>query len=164
MRIIHVKAKSDDAKNERMEIDSAFIQHYRSAGDVVFRIKRQCSFYLLEWIISEMSEYNHVILNKGSRLNFLNYVAKFGARYTDEAARKSIRDLVDAGVIMSLSQDGGRESMYMVNPVYFWRTASQSDRIESIKIFHDLKSIKHEENKFRQDSKNGDASGSSEAQ
>ena len=37
--------------------------------------------------------------------------------------------------MVSMSDDGKRESSYMINPYFVWKTKSKTDRYESIKAY-----------------------------
>jgi len=153
-----------DGKHSELTIQGAFVQTYTSAYKVIFRLKYQCSLYLLFWIINEMNEYNQIILNKGNRSEFISSLKQFGKKYSDESVRSSIKDLIDAEAIISLSVDDRRESSYMINPIHFWKTKIQKNRTVVIQAFvNQLKIKDNERNTFRSTGSSVNAVGSGEA-
>jgi hypothetical protein len=84
-----------------------------------------------------MNKYNVAILNNAGRAEFVSSVVSCtGKKYVDQTVRAAIKELVDNQLLISMSDKGKRESQYMVNPMFFWKTSKQGDRMEAIKAFN----------------------------
>ena len=83
-----------------------------------------------------MDKWNRVALNKSGRTSFIMETYHAGNRqYADSTVKGAIKELIRVGAIVSTSDVNKRESSYMVNPYYFWKTKSKSDRFESVKAY-----------------------------
>jgi hypothetical protein len=84
-----------------------------------------------------MNKYNQIILSKANRDDFVaTTVGHIKNRYADQTVRVSVNELVKKGLIISMSDEGKRESLYMVNPALFWKSSKKADRIEAIRAFN----------------------------
>jgi hypothetical protein len=84
-----------------------------------------------------MSQYNQIILSKANRDDFVASTAQYiKKKYADQTVRVSVNELVRKGLMISMSDEGKRESLYMVNPALFWKSSKKADRIESIRAFN----------------------------
>jgi len=129
-------------------VENAFVQMYTNASELLLKVHSKSAMYLFLWMLSRMSKYNQITLNKASRIEFkADCVIEGKQHYSDSTIKKAIMELVKVRAIVSMNETNKRESLYMVNPSYFWRTGEQKDRITAIKGFeYQLKSKQNEAN------------------
>ena len=134
-------------KFESFEVESAFVQVYINAYNVLLKIKTPVAIHLLLWAIHNMTDYNQIVLNKGNRAEFIaSCIVSGGKRYKDSTVKSAIRELQKVDAMVSMNENNKRESIYMMNPSYFWRFGDQKDRVTAIKGYrYQLKEIKNEE-------------------
>ena len=131
---------------ESFYIESAFVQTYINSQELIFTIKSKSAIYLLLWMLSKMSDFNQITLDQASRIDFKADCIIYGkVHYSDSTIKKAIMQLVDAEAIVSMNEKNRRESRYMVNPAYFWKTGEQKDRIIAIKGFQYQLKVKKDE-------------------
>ena len=117
-------------------VENAFIQMYTNIGDAFYRVKNHSSLYLLIWIVVNMNTINEITLNRDKRDLFVSdVISKGGKRYSDASVKRSIKELKDAGILISNSDNDERLGSYMINPSYFWRSKHQSERLQLIESF-----------------------------
>jgi len=117
-------------------IEPSFTQLYRGAFRVIAQINGACAKNLLIWAIGRMDGWNRIILNKARRMDFIgDCIAAGGKKYSDSSVKNAILEILASGAIVSTSDDGRRESAYMVNPYFFWKTKNQRDRAEAIRAY-----------------------------
>jgi len=123
-------------KPDNVVVEKAFSQLYKGVFKIFAQISTPCAKNLFLWAIGEMDKWNKVSLNKSGRASFnAAYLGASGERYADGTIKKAVRELLRVGAMASMSDDGKRESSYMINPYYVWKTKSKSGRYESIKAY-----------------------------
>jgi len=136
MRKVYVDTGRTTQKKEyeKFSVESSFVQMYIDINELFFKIGSPCGMQLMIWIVTQMNSYNQVNLNKNMRSEFSSSCRSNGGKaYSDGTIKNAIRDLQNANAIVSMSDPAKRESQYMVNPNFYWKTKSQKDRIEAIK-------------------------------
>jgi len=128
-------------KHDNVVVEKSFSQLYKGVFKIFAQISTPCAKNLFIWAIADMDKWNKVSLNKSGRAAFnAAYRTSSGETYADGTIKKAVRELLAAGAMVSMSDDGKRESAYMINPYYVWKTKSKTDRYESIKAYiHILK-------------------------
>jgi len=120
----------------RLEVSASFVQLYVDINYHLYKLKGSCALYLLFWLIAHMNKYNMIILNNAGRGEFSSdMVSKSGKRYADQTVRTAINELARNNLILSMNDHRKRESQYMINPMFFWKSPKQVDRMEAIKAF-----------------------------
>lgn len=123
-------------KYDDVTIERSFSQMYSGVFLVFMQINGTCAKNLLIWAVSRMDRWNHVILNKVSRNNFIDDAHKItNKKYADSTVKGAIKELIRVGIIISLNDGNKRESSYMLNPYFYWKTKSKSDRYEAIAAY-----------------------------
>jgi hypothetical protein len=121
-------------KHDDVVPEQSFAQVYRGAFKMFAQLNTPCSKNLLIWMVGKMDRWNRVILNKAGRQSFIgDSVISGGRKYSDSSVRHSIQEILSIGAAVSMSDEKSRESLYMVNPHFFWKTKTQRDRLEAIK-------------------------------
>jgi len=135
-------------KHDNVIVEKSFSQMYRGIFRLFAQINSPCAKNLLIWAVTRMDRWNRVALNKSGRKSFIaeTYQA-CDKRYADSTVKGAIVELISVGVIVSMSDDKKRESSYMINPYFYWKTKSKSDRFESIKAYINILK-EHEENRI----------------
>ena len=123
-------------KHDNVVVEKSFSQLYKGVFTIFAQISTPCAKNLFIWTIAEMDKWNKVSLSKSGRgsFNAANRIAT-GETYADGTIKKAVRELLRAGAMVSMSDDGKRESAYMINPYFVWKTKSKTDRYESIKAY-----------------------------
>lgn len=130
----------------KLVVATTFSQVYSGVGDIVSGMTSSVSLRLLFWIIEEMDEMNLISIRKSEKLDFSYKCFKNGTdRKSISTINRSIRELVDKGVMVSTNLQGERLGRYFVNPGYFWKSKSQQDRTDRIKEYYQFKKIKADE-------------------
>jgi len=128
--------KSESIRYETIEISGKFVQFYDDLGEALYRVGSACAMHLIYWMANNMGKYNQILMNKNRRSDFITAcISSGGKRYSDETVKSAMRSLLNNKLVISMNSKGKRESLYFVNPYYFWKTGSQKDRTESIKGF-----------------------------
>ena len=123
-------------KHDNVVVEKSFSQLYKGVFTIFAQISTPCAKNLFIWAINEMDKWNKVSLNKSGRGSFnADHYNAGGERYADGTIKKAVRELLRAGAMVSMSDDGKRESAYMINPYYVWKTKSKTDRYESVKAY-----------------------------
>jgi len=137
---------SQQKKPDNVVVEKRFSQLYNGIFRLFARISTPCAKNLLIWAIENSDRWNMVTLNKGGRASFIaEHMIATGERYADGTAKKAVRELIDVGVIVSMSDKRKREASYMINPYYVWKTKSKTDRYEAVKAYINI--LKDEGNK-----------------
>jgi hypothetical protein len=124
----------------KLVVATKFSQVYSGVGDIVAGMSSSVSLRLLFWIIEEMDEMNLVVIRKSEKLDFAYKCFKNGSdRKSISTINRSIKELVDKGVMISTNLKGERLGRYFVNPGYFWKSKSQQDRTDRIKEYYKFK-------------------------
>lgn len=119
-------------KYDSIDISGKFIQVYDDLYPILLKVKSPCAIHLLFWMSNHMGNYNQIVLNKNIRGEF---IADSKGHYKDSTVKSAITTLLKNHLVVSMSEIGKRESAYLVNPFYFWKTGSQKDRTEAVKGF-----------------------------
>ena len=137
MRKVYVDTGRTKQKKEyeAFSVENSFVQTYIDMPELFFKLGSPCAMHLLIWVVSNMTEHNQIGLNKSNRAEFMSEARAMGKQYSDGTVRNAILNLRTANAIASMSDSGKRESQYMVNPSFFWKTKSQADRIDAIRGF-----------------------------
>lgn len=123
-------------KHDNVIVEKSFSQMYRGIFRLFAQINSPCAKNLLIWAVTRMDRWNRVSLNKTGRNGFISETFQScGKRYADSTVKGAIIELLAAGVVVSMSDDNKRESSYMINPYFYWKTKSKTDRFESIKAY-----------------------------
>ncbi|MHC4647894.1 MAG: hypothetical protein ACYTBJ_20720 [Planctomycetota bacterium] len=119
-----------------MVVEKSFSQLYKGIFRIFAQISTPCAKNLFIWSINEMDKWNKISLNKSGRgaFNAAHFNAS-GEKYADGTIKKAVRELLRVGAMVSMSDDGKRESAYMINPYYVWKTKSKIGRYESVKAY-----------------------------
>jgi len=134
MKKVYLETKTG---RKPLEVSASFVQLYADINTHIYQLRGSCALYLLFWVVGHMNKYNMVILNNAARGEFkANIVSVTGKRYADQTIRAAIQDLVKNNLIISMNDNGKRESQYMINPMFFWKSPKQIDRMEAIKAFN----------------------------
>lgn len=127
---------SKEKKHDNVTVEKSFSQVYRGVFSLFAQINTPCAKNLLIWSSGRMDRWNRVVLNKTGRRDFIYETFRVtNKKYADSTVKGAIKELIRVGIIASTSDDNKRESSYMVNPYYFWKTKSKTDRFESIKAY-----------------------------
>ncbi len=127
---------SKKKKHDDVVVEQSFAQFYKGAFRLFAQTRSSCSKNLLIWAIGRMDKWNRVTLNKAGRGYFsIDCHIAGGKRYADSTVKNAINELLSIGAMVSMSEDNKRDSVYMVNPHFFWKTKTQRDRYESIKAY-----------------------------
>lgn len=124
--------RMEKIKYDSIDVSGKFIQVYDDIYKNISDVKSPCAFHLLFWVVHNMGTYNQIVLNKNARSEF---IADSKGRYKDSTVKNAISILVKNKLMVSMSEEGKRESTYFVNPFHFWKNGSQKERAESIKAF-----------------------------
>jgi len=123
-------------KPDNVVVEKSFSQLYDGVFKIFAQISTPCAKNLFLWAISEMDKWNKISLSKSDRASFnAACLRSSGERYADGTIKKAVRELLKAGAMVSMSDDGKRESAYMINPYFVWKTKSKSDRYEAVKAY-----------------------------
>jgi len=123
---------------EPIYIESSFIQVYTGVQQILSRVNSLCAVHLLYWAIEKMNKYNTFNFTKSEKKIF---IADMGGKYSISGVNKAIAVLIKNNLIKSTNEiipNGDkivktRNSMYYVNPHYFWKNPIKNSRIEMIK-------------------------------
>jgi len=123
-------------KYDNVVVEKSFSQLYKGVFKIFAQISTPCAKNLFLWAINESDKWNKVSLNKSGRASFnAATLQASGERYADVTIKKAVGELLQVGAMVSMSDDGKRESSYMINPYFVWKTKSKTDRYESIKAY-----------------------------
>ena len=146
MKKILVKTGEKITRNvvENVYIDTSFVQRYSGVERALYKITSPCAIHLLQWILNKMNKHNTFSLTKAEKLIF-SIESKRG--YSLSAINKSLKSLVDTDIVFSTNESTEKEgkiiksrnSMYYVNPKFYWKNPSKQSRIEMIKILEEEK-------------------------
>ena len=123
---------------EPIYINNNFIQKYNGVEDIIYAIRSICALHLLQWVLLKMNKMNTFTLTKSEKLKFIKDSRN---SYSLSAVKKALSILVKFGIIETTNEwigDGDekyrtRNSMYYVNPHYFWKNPIKNSRVEMIK-------------------------------
>jgi hypothetical protein len=123
---------------EPIYINNNFIQKYNGVEDIIYAIRSICALHLLQWVLLKMNKMNTFTLTKSEKLKFIKDSRN---SYSLSAVKKALSILVKFGIIETTNEwigDGDekyrtRNSMYYVNPMYFWKNPSKEERVKMIK-------------------------------
>lgn len=123
---------------EPIYINNNFVQKYNGVENIIYAISSVCALHLLEWILIKMNKMNTFTLTKAEKLNFIK---ESGRNYSLSSVKKSLNILIRVNIIETTNEWIGegdkkyktRNSMYYVNPQYFWKHPSKEERIRMIK-------------------------------
>lgn len=131
---------------EELEVESTFVQLYVNTNDIFYRLQSPSAYNLLLFALIKMDQFNHILLNKNARSEFISEVSsKGGKKYSDSTIKGAIRELVKSNFLVLYNENNKRESSYMVNPNFFWKSRDQKHRMEAIRAYK-FKEIKNEGN------------------
>ena len=124
---------------EPIYINSNFIQKYNGVENIIYAIRSVCALHLLEWILIKMNKMNTFTITKSEKLIFIK---DSGRNYSLSSVKKSLNILIRLSIVETTNEWIGegdekyrtRNSMYYVNPQYFWKNPSKEERIKMIKI------------------------------
>ena len=122
-------------KPDNVVVEKSFSQLYKGVFKIFAQITTPCAKNLFLWAINESDKWNKISLNKSGRASFNAACRVSGEQYADGTIKKAVGELLRVGAMVSMSDDGKRESAYMINPYYVWKTKSKTDRYESIKAY-----------------------------
>lgn len=127
-------------KHDNVTVEKSFSQLYNGVFKIFAQISTPCAKNLFIWAVAEMDKWNKISLSKSGRGAFNAACRSSGEDYADGTIKNAVKELLENGAMVSMSDDGKRESSYMINPYYVWKTKSKTDRYESIKAYiHILK-------------------------
>ena len=123
---------------EPIYIESSFIQVYSGVNQLLSKVHSLCAIQLLHWAIERMNKYNTFNLTKSEKKIFIHDMR---GKYSISGVNKGLAKLQEIGLVESTNEyisDGDktirtRNSMYYVNPNYFWKNPLKNSRIEMIK-------------------------------
>lgn len=123
-------------KHDNVVVEKRFSQLYKGVFRIFAQISTPCSKNLFIWAIENSDRWNMVTLNKAGRSQFnADHLGATGEKYSDETIKKAVKELISAGAMASMSEDGKRLASYMINPYYVWKTKSRTDRYEAVKAY-----------------------------
>jgi len=123
---------------EPIYIESSFVQVYAGVQQVLSKVNSLCAVQLLYWVIERMNKYNTFNFTKSEKKIF---IMDMRGKYSISGVNKALAILVQNNLIVSTNEmieDGDktvktRNSMYYVNPHYFWKNPVKNSRVEMIK-------------------------------
>jgi hypothetical protein len=123
---------------EPIYIESSFVQVYVGVQHVLSKINSLCAVQLLYWAIERMNKYNTFNFTKSEKKIF---IMDMRGKYSISGVNKALAVLLQNNLIVSTNEmieDGDktvktRNSMYYVNPHYFWKNPVKNSRVEMIK-------------------------------
>ena len=123
---------------EPIYIESSFVQVYAGVQQVLSKVNSLCAVQLLYWVIERMNKYNTFNFTKSEKKIF---IMDMRGGYSISGVNKALAILVQNNLIVSTNEmieDGDktvktRNSMYYVNPHYFWKNPVKNSRVEMIK-------------------------------
>ena len=123
---------------EPLYIESSFIQVYSGVQQALSKVNSLCAVHLLHWSIERMNKHNTFTLTKAEKKIFIHDMKN---KYSISGVNKGLAKLQEIDLIKSTNEyinDGDktiktRNSMYYVNPHYFWKNPVKNSRIEMIK-------------------------------
>ena len=123
---------------EPIYIESSFVQVYAGVQKVLSKVNSLCAVHLLYWAIERMNKYNTFNFTKSEKKIF---IMDMRGGYSISGVNKALAVLIKNNLIVSTNeeiQDGEkmvktRNSMYYVNPHYFWKNPIKNSRVEMIK-------------------------------
>ena len=140
MKKILLNTRKQVVKNviEPIYIESSFVQVYSGADKILYEINSLCSIHLLHWMIGKMNKHNTFTLTKSEKKFF---ILDSGNKYSISGVNKALSVLIKNNLIVSTNEtlESGnkitktRNSMYYVNPHFFWKNPIKNSRIEMIK-------------------------------
>jgi hypothetical protein len=123
---------------EPIYIESSFVQVYAGVQQVLSKVNSLCAVQLLYWVIERMNKYNTFNFTKSEKKIF---IMDMRGGYSISGVNKALAVLIKNNLIVSTNEeieDGDktvktRNSMYYVNPHYFWKNPVKNSRVEMIK-------------------------------
>ena len=112
-------------KHDNVVVEKSFSQLYKGVFKIFAQISTPCAKNLFLWAINEADKWNQIILNKGGRSEFnIDHFNATGEKYADGTISGAIKELINAGAMVSTNNGKGRSSIYMINPYFVWKTKS----------------------------------------
>tara|TARA_R110001583_G_scaffold83165_8_gene219888 strand:- start:6783 stop:7271 length:489 start_codon:yes stop_codon:yes gene_type:complete len=144
---------------EPIYIESSFIQVYTGVQQILSRVNSLCAVRLLYWVIERMNKHNTFNFTKSEKKIF---IIDMNGKYSISGVNKALAVLINNNLIKSTNEiieDGNkivktRNSMYYVNPYYFWKNPLKNSRIEMIKTLELDKQYQNEWN-YKKDKHRG---------
>ena len=126
---------------EPLYIESSFIQVYSGVNRLLSKVHSLCAIQLLHWAIERMNKYNTFTLTKAEKKIF---IFEMRNQYSISGVNKGLAKLKEIGLIESTNEyisNGDkiiktRNSMYYVNPNYFWKSKIARARRACCKTIH----------------------------
>ena len=123
---------------EPLYIESSFVQVYSGVNEKLSKVNSLCAIHLLYWSIERMNKYNTLTLTKAEKKMFIYDMRN---KYSLSGVNKGLARLKECGIIDTTNEwlfNGDKEyktrnSMYYINPYYFWKNPVKNSRIEMIK-------------------------------
>jgi hypothetical protein len=144
MKDVYVEEEFQEFR--KLVVATKFSQVYAGVGDIVSGITSSITLRLLFWVIERMDEDNLIVIRKSEKLDFSFKCFKAGAeRRSISSINRSIKELVDKGIMFPTSEKGERLGRFFVNPGYFWKSKGQQDRTDRIKDYYQFKKQKADE-------------------
>ena len=144
MKDIYVEEEFQEFR--KLVVATKFSQVYSGVGEIVSGMTSSITLRLLFWIIERMDEDNLIVIRKSEKLDFSYQCFKSGAeRRSISSVNRSIKELVDKGLMFPVSSKGERLGKFFVNPGYFWKSKGQQERTDRIKEYYEFKKFKENE-------------------
>jgi hypothetical protein len=133
-KVVHLEYS--DGSKKPIEVVTSFVQFYTGAADSLWMISGICSYHLAVWALNKMSKWNTITLNSSARGEFCaDIVRNSHKKYADQTVKEAIKELVRCDIMISMSDPGKREALYMMNPNLFWKSSKKGERMETIKAY-----------------------------
>jgi len=144
MREIYVEKQFQ--KFRKLVVATKFSQVYNGIADVVLGMSSSISLRLLFWIMEKMDDNNFVVFRKAEKLEFIYECYKAGSeKKSISSINRSVKELVDKGLMVSINNEGERLGKFFVNPGYFWKSKNQHERSKRIKEYYEYLKFKTNE-------------------
>ena len=123
---------------EPIYIESSFVQVYAGVQQVLSKVNSLCAVHLLYWSVEKMNKHNTFNFTKSEKKLFIMDMA---GKYSISGVNKALAVLKENNLIISTNEtleDNNRiiktrNSMYYVNPHYFWKNPIKNSRVDMIK-------------------------------
>ena len=123
---------------EPIYIESSFVQVYAGVQQVLSKVNSLCAVQLLYWAVEKMNKYNTFNFTKSEKKLFIMDMA---GKYSISGVNKALAVLKESNIIISTNETfennnrivKTRNSMYYVNPHYFWKNPIKNSRVDMIK-------------------------------
>lgn len=123
---------------EPIYIESSFTQVYVGVQQVLSKVNSLCAVHLLYWSVEKMNKHNTFNFTKSEKKIF---IIEMAGKYSISGVNKALSVLIKNNLVISTNEKlenedrviKTRNSMYYVNPHYFWKNPKKNSRIEMIK-------------------------------